>query len=250
MKTLDYRNSFAIYCSARKDRPDNTCRIQIQATCTLLDGTTDAGQSFYLGKECIGEYVYDNQRGIAQVPTSEVCIIFCHGPTALIKKFASHDNDVIQIADMGQDRRGFDGRQSRWLSMKYVIQEAEIEPLLKPQQIIAATLDGRSLVGRTSLDSDTGCSALLEYPIPYINVHPPVQGFQVDVGPILLADLASDTEPAVSRMNLAYVMFNDFKQVEFAIRVPTSIGQATGAETLHYAEVVKRKAQNELFAIV
>ena len=45
-------------------------------------------KDFYLGKECIGEHCYDAARGIAQEPTSEVCIIFCEGATALLKKFA------------------------------------------------------------------------------------------------------------------------------------------------------------------
>jgi len=249
MKALNYRNAFAIYSSACEDAPDNTCRVQILATCTLIEG--ESGEKvFYLGKECIGEYCYDAQRGIAQEPTSEVCIIFCEGPTALVKKFAGHERDVVQIADMGQKRRGFDGRRSHWIDLRYVLPDAEATALESADEVIAATLEGAPMVGRTTLtDAARGRSAVLEYPIPYINVHPPMKRFQVDVGPILFTDLASDEEPPVARLELAYVMFNEFDKAECAIRVPTPIGENEAAVTLHYSKVLRMEAKNELFRV-
>ena len=249
MKTLDFQNAFAIYSSACEDMPDNTCRVQILATCKLFEGE-GPGKDFYLGKECIGEYCYDAKRGIAQEPTSEVCIIFCEGETALLKKFAGHERDVVQIADMGEKRRNFDGSRSHWLGQRYILPEAEATALGSGEEIIASTLAGAPLVGRTTLtDEARGRRAVLEYPIPYINVHPPIARFQVDVGPILFGDLSSDEEPPVARLALAYVMFNTFDKVEFAIRVPAQIGEGDGAVTLHYAKVVRMEAKNELFRL-
>jgi len=249
MKVLDYRNAFAIYSSACEDVPRNTCRVQILARCTLIEHG-EPGKAFHLGKECIGEYCYDAERGIAQEPTSEVCLIFCEGPTALAKKFAGHERDVVQIADMGQKRKGFDGSRSHWTDLRYILPEEEGTALGNAEEVIASTLEGAPMVGRTTLtDEARGRRAVLEYPIPYINVHPPIARFQVDVGPILFPDLASDEEPPVARLELAYVMFNEFDKAEFALRVPTRIGEDEAAVTLHYSKVVRMEATNELFRV-
>jgi len=250
MKVLNYRNAFAIYSSACEDVPDNTCRVQILAKCTLIEEDGGPERDFYLGKECIGEYCYDAQRGIAQEPTSEVCLIFCEGPTALVKKFASHERDVVQIADMGKKRTGFDGRRSHWIDLRYILPEEEATALVSAEEVIAATLEGAPMVGRTTLtDAARGRRAVLEYPIPYINVHPPMKRFQVDVGPILFTDLASDEEPPVARLELAYVMFNEFDRAEFAVRAPTPIGHDETAVTLHYSKVLRMVVKNELFSV-
>ena len=239
MQTLDYRNSYVIYSSDNEGVPDNTCRVQVLARCTLTDG--DKAQEFYLGKECIGEYCYDDIRGIAQEPTSEVCLIFCEGPTALIKKFADHASDVVQIADMDKPRVGFDGSRSRWLSMDLLLRFVDARSLTTAKQITEATMTGKAMVGRTTLDN-----AVLEYPIPYINVHPPIDRIQVDVGPILLPDADPSIDLPVARLELAYVMFNTFDKAEFAVRAPTNLGDL---ETLHYSDVRRVAARNELFEL-
>ena len=69
-EVLDYSRSFAINAAAVDGQEMNTCRTQLLARCSLPD---DAGtaREYYLGVECIGEYLY-RDRGIAPVPTSEV----------------------------------------------------------------------------------------------------------------------------------------------------------------------------------
>ena len=160
------------------------------------------------------------------------------------------ERDVVQIADMGQKRKGFDGRRSHWIDLRYVLPEGEATALASAEEVIAATLEGALMVGRTTLaDIASGRSAVMEYPIPYINVHPPIKRFQVDVGPILFADLASDEEPLVARLNLAYVMFNEFDKAEFALRVATPIGEDETTVALHYSKVVRMEGKNELFRL-
>ncbi len=246
MDILDYRNSFVIYTSARDGVETNTCRILVEATCTLVDEGSGESRAFYLGRECIGEYIYEER--IAQEPTSEVAIIFCDGPTALIKKFASCERDVIQIADIGQKRQSFDGSFAHWTDLKYLFRNTSARQLADAKEIIAATVDGETMVGRTMLPGPNGgTTAILEYPISYMNVHPPIDGFQVDVGPILLPRLDSDEEPSVSRMQLAYVMYNNLESVEFAVRVPTLIDASV--TTQHYSKVVSVAARTEIFAL-
>ena len=106
------------------------------------------------------------------------------------------------------------------------------------------------MVGRTELiDHARGRRAVLEYPIVYMNVHPPQNRFQVDVGPILFPDLESKEESSIQRLQLAYVMYNQLDKAEFAIRVPTRVTEGQTAVTLHYSKVVKMAAESELFSL-
>lgn len=249
MNVLDYRNSHVINTSAQDGVDMNTCRTQVLASCTLTDASTDQSHEFYLGKECIGEHMY-KESGIAQQPTSEVCIIFSKGESSLQKKFANHDRDVIQSGPMDVPRKGFAGGYAYWTDLQFILRTAAARPLRGVDDIVAATTSGEALVGRTVLtDPQQGWTATLEYPINYVNVHPPAGRFQVDVGPILYPDLASTEAFVVDRMRLAYAMYNQFDAVEFALREPTLVAEGQSAQTLHYSRVVKTAATSELFGL-
>ena len=245
-QVLDYSRSFAINTSAQDGVERNTCRTQLLARCTLPDDT-GATRDFYLGKECIGEYMYQ-ERGIAQVPTSEVCILFSAGDSSLLKKFVNHDDDVIQAGEMAVPRKGFDGSYANWTSLRFVHGWRSARPLSCAEAVIEATLAGEPMVGRTTLAAERG-DAILEYPIPYVNVHPPDGRFQVDVGPILYPNPDSDAEWMVERLQLAYVMYNGFDTAEFALRVPTRVTEDGPGESLHYSQVIKTTARHEIFGL-
>ncbi|MCH2212272.1 MAG: hypothetical protein MK110_13290 [Fuerstiella sp.] len=203
MEILDYRRCFAICVSAVDGEENNTCRAQLLARCELTDKSAGDTQQFFLGKECVGEYMYQ-KRGIAQVPTSEVCVIFSDGDSSLQKKFANHDSDVIQSGEMTVSRQGFDGSWANWTGLRFILEHGHAETLQSVDEIIRATLDGECLVGRTTLNDPSGeWQARLEYPIPYINVHPPQGLFQVDVGPVLYPDFSSTAPRSIERLRLA-----------------------------------------------
>ena len=82
-----------------------------------------------------------------------------------------------------------------------------------------------------------------------MNVHPPENRFQVDVGPILYPDFSSAAPSLVQRLQLAYVMYNRLDGVEFALRVPTQVTEGQSANTLHYSEVVKTGAPSALYSL-
>lgn len=249
MELLDYRSCFAINSSARDSEENNTCRTQLLARCDLTNKNSDQPLQFFLGKECIGEYMYQ-EGGIAQIPTSEVCIIFSTGDSSLLKKFADHDNDVVQPGEMSVPRKGFDGSYAYWTSLRFILKNAAARPLQSTDEIIGATLEGESLVGRTILDDPQGnWHAMLEYPVPYMNVHPPKDRFQVDVGPILYPDFTSTATRPVERLNLAYVMYNRLDAVEFALRVPTPVVDGQSPTTLHYSEIVRTSARSALYSL-
>ena len=247
MQITDYRNSFVFTTAAVDGEEINTCRTQILAKCTLTNRETSESEEFLLGKECIGEAVYKNGR-IAHLPTSEVAIIFSDGMSALHKKFADHKDDVVQVGDTGAKRRGHEGSYAYWTDMTFDVRMAQCRRLVSRGEIIAATLESEPMVGRTTLDGDSW-SAVLEYPIVYMNVHPPTSGFQVDVGPVLLPAFGSEDEALVSRLDLAYVMYNELDIAEFAVRTPTRVSDSSEAETLHYSKVFRMGATNEIFSL-
>ncbi|HIG53141.1 MAG TPA: hypothetical protein EYG11_20735 [Candidatus Latescibacteria bacterium] len=249
MEAFDYNRCFAINTAACDGAEKNTCRTQLLARCEIETAATGQAEEFFLGKECIGEYMY-MEGGIAQVPTSEVCTIFSRKESSLLKRFANHENDVVQTGPIDIRRKGFDGSYSYWTDLRFSLKQTTARHLSNVAQIIDATLAGEVLLGRTTLtDTESGQRALLEYPIHYMNVHPPEKRFQVDVGPILYPDLTATTGSAVEHLQLAYVIFNQLHEVEFALRVPTQVVAEQRAEVLHYSQVIRVKAASELFSL-
>ena len=249
MEIIDYRNSYAVNSSGCDGEEINTCRTRILARCELHDDAGDENGEFYLGQACIGEHMYLDQ-GIAQVPTSEVCIIFSDSAYKLLKKFAGHQNDVIQVTDPREKQRSFSGKWFYWTRWHYRLPRVPAQQLASAEAIFQAILDYRPLVGRTAIWDATGRRrAVIEYPIGYMNIHPPAGRFQVDVGPVPFPDFESTALPLISRLELAYVMFHDFGRSEFAVRVPTPVSPDCACQTLHYSRLITTDAVNEFFAL-
>jgi hypothetical protein len=165
MNVLDYRNSHVITVAAKDGVEMNTCRTQVLASCALTDINDDQTYEFYLGKECIGEYMY-REIGIPQVPTSEVGIIFSKGDSSLWKKFANHDHDVTQSGPWDVRRKGFAGGYAYWTDLQFILKSAEARPLSTSEEITASTMSGEAMVGRTEFsDPERGWKAMLEYPV-------------------------------------------------------------------------------------
>ena len=249
MKVIDYRSSFTINITADEEGDNNTCRTQLLAKCALTNDESGQSGEYFLGKDCIGEYMY-KERGIAQEQTANVGVIFGEKESSLFKKFANHESDVIQTGEQGVKKKTFAGTIAYSKELKFKLKEAEGRPLKTSEEIIRATLECEPMVGRTMLNDEEGSwHADLEYPLYYMNVHPPEGRFQVDLGPILYPDFDVKGESPIECLKLAYVMYNQLDAVEFAIRVPTPVVEGQSAETLHYSKVIKVAAQSELFSL-
>ena len=250
MQILDHRACFVTYTAALEEEEMNTCRTQLMASCTLIDHRTETTVQYHLGKECIGEHMYKDKLGIAQVPTSEVAIIISDNESSLQKKFADHQHDIRQSGPVNSRRQGFAGGYAYWTKFHLTLKSASARAVQTPDEIATATLAGEALVGHTALSDKTqGWSALLEYPIPYINIHPPKKRFQVDVGPILYPDFAASDPLLVDRLRFAYIMYNQLDKAEFALRLPSPIGSEQQAKTLHYSQVVTVSAHSQLYSL-
>ena len=247
MDVLDYRSSFVINTSAIDGTDINTCRTQILARCVVSNESTGEAGDFFLGKECISEAMYKDTH-VAHTPTSEASIIFSDVTNALNKKFADHSNDISQVGGCKTRRLLHDGRYAYWPDVNFHLSKVAKYPFKSRKEIIKATLGCKPMTGRTTIVSENGVwTAIVEYPIMYMNVHPPDHGFQVDAGPVLVPDFFSNKTELVSRLDYAYVMYNQMDNAEFAIRKPTQVG---GSETMHYSEVLRVKATNELYSLI
>jgi hypothetical protein len=249
VQITDYRNSYIINSSEIDGRPCNTCRTQPLAGCQLIDDVSGKTQTYYLGRACIGEHMYLDG-GIAQVPTSEVCIIFGDQRYKLLKKSADHRDDVVQIAQPDDEVLLFGGRTAVWTDLRFEIKQASATRLDTVEAVIRATEQLRPIVAQTVIDGAGGTSRVaLEYPIPYMNFAPDGKAFQIDVGPTLFAGTTGDIACGIEEIEMAYIMYSDTKCAEFAVRVPTLVGPDGGAQTLHYSEIVHTDACSTLYCI-
>jgi hypothetical protein len=119
------------------------------------------------------------------------------------------------------------------------------------EQVRDVTTAGTPIVAHTELTNpELGLSARIEYPIKTMNVDINHQIYQVDTGPIVLADLSRRHESAIDSLSLAFVAFNAPDFADFVTEQPTPI-TADGkevAEVHHYSGPTSLPARNRLFA--
>ena len=249
MQLCDFDRSYVFTSSARDGQQRNHCRTQILASCELIHQETGESGKFYLGKECIGEHMY-MEGGIAQIPTSQVWGIFSENITWQDKKFASHERDLIQVAEVGEDIPMFSGLVSQLTECRFHLKRAQARLLRTPQEISEATFNAEPLIGRTQLQDDAGTwRSVLEYAIPYMNVPPSRSRFQIDVGPVLAPDFNSRASQLISRVQICYILFNQFEEAEFALLAPDSIGDPPTTQTLHFSQVITRGVSNQIYSL-
>ena len=252
MKVLDYRGCWALERVAIEGVEVNACRTQILSKCELSNEETGEKEEFFLAKACIGENMYDKsgnalREGITQIPTCEICRILNVGMMAELKKYADHDNDVVFVGKHAEKRKLFDGRDAYWTDFRLDLKEAEGKPLETKEEICQSTSESIPMVARTTYwDDNHAWKAMLEYPVVYLNWHPTTKEFGLDVGPILYADLRSISNPLISCLEMAYVIYQCFDRAEFAVRVPTKIKEDV---TLHFSKVLCMDVKNEFFSL-
>ena len=117
-------------------------------------------------------------------------------------------------------------------------------------QAVAATLANRPLVARTAIaNDDVGRRAVLEYPIKTMNVTRNPARLQVDTGPLLFPDLATEAGRVIERFAIAHVVYHQRDQAEFILRQPTPVGEGEAPVAVtDYSDIRVLSARNELFA--
>jgi hypothetical protein len=112
----------------------------------------------------------------------------------------------------------------------------------------AARHSGGVIVARTEMrDTDTGRSAVIEYPVNTISMSPARRLWQIDTGPVALPDLPNEAVAPIDGLRLAYAAFNaaTLNSTSFVIEMPTRI--ARGGVNFHYADRITVPAMNTLW---
>ena len=236
METCDFSRSFITFVTKNRG---NNARIQVEATCNLLDRETGESENYYLVASCKGEDTYGKGQLFLE-PSYDFCMIYSSTDFMIIR---THINAK-------KDNRTVSGNKDHFLDVHFHIQMVEAEELENAEDIVESTLANRILNGRTEIADDAGrYRAKLEFPIKTMNVNDVVGMYQVDTGPILLPDFASSKERAVEKFHLAFVAYNRIDEVHFVIQEPTPIGPASSEEVSYYSNIVRMSARNAVISI-
>jgi hypothetical protein len=242
----DFARSFLRFTS---DRVNHTPRLQLDALCRLTEPGREARQ-LVLTAPCLGESMYV-ATGLIHQPTFEFAMVAEAGVAfAVLRHHANAADDVVEARRVGAAMSTRSGVPSRVTALDVTMARFEaVEAIGDYDAFRRALLADRPIVGRTSYLSADGTFVEVEYPVKTGNVAHGAPSWQVDAGPVLWLDASANAELLVSRVGLAYLVYNDFGWAEVARRVPTPLGEGSPA-TAHYGAVERVIVRNELFAAV
>lgn len=245
---LDFGRSFLTFSTTRVN---HTPRLRIDSTCTL-SGPDGRGKTYFATCACIGEAMYV-PTGLIHEPVCEFNLIAApRDEFLMIKKHADSAADVRSAHRFGDVMPTHDGKGAKVIGLDVqLVRFRHVEPITTYGEFREALLGGRVIHARTSYTEDDGTRVVLEYPANTTNVAHDREAWQVDAGPIVMPTpgAASDNILQVSRLDLAYLVFNRFDYAEAVLRQPSPIGK-TGAATLHYTlRHTLSHCRHELFAV-
>ena len=252
MSATDFSNSYMTWFGAQNG---SMSRIQLEASCTLIDEGRDREDTYYLIAACRAEHTHSDGQLIV-MPNYDFRGIFGQNEYTLIRTHWVSNPDYLD--DPGLDATG--GRvpvetglhREKWDDVQLDIRAFnDAQQLESNEGIVAQTLKNMPLIGRTELYDDArGLRAILEYPVKTMNVLSTPMRFQVDTGPLIVPDFASTLKRQIDRFDLAHVVYNRFDKGEFILRKPKDIARKDGSLTsvTDYSEVKVFSGRNTIFA--
>ena len=219
----------------------NSARIQLDARCELADSKTGDREEFFLITPCRTEWMYRSDT-LFQRPNYEYCGVWSRSEFVGLGG-AQHRKQGSGVPQYIKDN---------FTDFRLTTKTFPSTKLLEDdEEIIEATLNDVLLVGRTEIwDDAQGVSAVIEYPIKTMNIHPEWKRFQVDTGPLLFPDLSRTVERRIQCFSIAFVCYNTFDLAEFILRVPISIGDPNSEiqSALEYSDIRRLPAKNTILA--
>ncbi len=238
-QVVDYAASYVTFVTTGRG---NLARLQIESRCVLLDENGEVVEEFFQFASCKSEDTYATE-DLFQDPNYDFSGIFSREHYVIFRTRAPHSGDY---AERGEVRPRFE-------DALFQIRAARgVQVLAENPAIVAATLKGLPLVGRTEIhDEATGARAILEYPVKTMNVNDLKNMYQVDTGPLAFPDFTAAVECPVDRMELAYVAHNRPDEAYFVVQRPTPIvvEEAEVCEVCHYSDIRRLPAKNTLMSL-
>jgi hypothetical protein len=237
MKTCDFSRSFVTFVTRGRT---NNARIRIEARCTVSDTQGHGAEDYFLVASCKGEDTYG--AGVLFLePSYDFCGIFSQREFMLIRVGVPYEMKNT----VGVNHEYFE-------EVRLDLRMVTGEELQANQAIARATLDGELLNGRTEFADESGrWRALMEFPIKTMNVNDRRNLYQVDTGPVLLPDFASQKGSMVERFQLAFTAYNRADEAYFVIQepIPVLADQADSPRVSHYSRIVRMAAKNSVVGL-
>jgi hypothetical protein len=230
---LDYGSAFVTFGTKNRG---NLARLAIESRCLLFEND-QLHQTFYQFASCKSEDTYAKE-DLFKSPNWDFSGVFSATHFVI---FRVHLPFADNYADRGRVAERFE-------DLLFQLPSCKAEELRAPERIVAVTLSGKPLVGRTVIQSSAGRRrAVLEYPIKTMNVNDKEQMYQVDTGPLAYPDFSVETENAIERIELAYVAYNRADEAYFIVQRPTPVDGTQ--KVAHYSQIVRLPAQNSVWAV-
>jgi len=237
MRTCDFSRSFVTFVTRGRT---NNARIQVEARCTVNDVQENAAEDYFLVASCKGEDTYGTGALFLE-PSYDFCGIFSAREFMLIRVGAPCKmNNTV-----GANREHFE-------EVRLDIRMAEADALEAPEAIVNSTLANHVLNGCVELADEVGrWRAAMEFPIKTMNVNDLHSLYQVDTGPVLLPDFASQKERMVERFQLAFAAYNRADEAYFVIQepIPVVADQPSGLRVSHYSRIVRMATKNSVVVL-
>lgn len=162
--------------------------------------------------------------------------------------FSDSDHKIFRTYALDgsvSDEHGALPKKFKAVSMHVV--SRPVSRLAGNDEIARAALDNATLVARAEFDSwPGGCRVVAEFPVKHINIQTARCVFQVETGPVLVADPFAGAAPTVDNLLQAYVFFNRLDEAHLILR---RAAWANGARVRRYGETHVCPARISLMAL-
>ncbi|MBM4436784.1 MAG: hypothetical protein FJ029_06025 [Actinobacteria bacterium] len=225
MDPLDYGRSYLVWTTQR-DTSDsrkpghmpwlNNVRILLDARAWVEDDVTQQRDEFFLIAPCRREWMYRDDDQTIQQPGGEYRMAWSR-TRAL--NFGRAMNDATPRS------RSVPINRARFLRLDFDLSALpRARRLATDLEIAQATQTREPIVVQTEIwDTARRRRAVLEYPAKTLS-HIEERGrFQMDTGPLLWADLASDEPEPIDWLWLAHTVYNRLDRAQFVRRAPAPV---------------------------
>ena len=237
--TYDFSRSFLRWTSTKNN---HTPRMQVDAACTLIrDGKS---KEYFLSAICAGEQMYADKE-LIYLPAFEFAMVCApNDEYVFFKWYAAMAFNTIEMHRVGETMTTHDGRGAPITEMSvHMARHEHVRPLTTYGEIREAILGDKVLNARTEyLGEDGKTRVILNYPVKTCNIALGRERWQVD-SPVLLPDLAAQTDLPVGVLRMGYIVCNSWDWAEVILRQPGST--ATGKSA--FTESRRLAVKNQLF---
>lgn len=237
IKCLDYGRSFIAGTA-----PFNCVRFWVESRTTIFDDQAGTAVDYYQCASCKSERTFA-EKDLFQADNYDFLPILGDGYWLVFRR----------PARMSPKYRTTCKAEELWGGPKMMLHNAAMATELDTfEKIRDATAAGLPIVTQTEIRNDeTGLRAVIECPTKTMNISLDESMYQVDTGPIALADLTKRFDPQIDCLSLAFIAFNAPHFADFIIEQPTPVVEddQEKCQVYHFSSPFSLPAKNLVLAL-